>query len=281
MKKLLEKLKIWSEMIKLEHTIFSAPFMLSAIWIASSPNLPNGQVLFWCSVALLGARSAAMSLNRLIDRQFDALNPRTAQRAIPSGQISGKTVFNLSILGFLLLGLAAFNLPQICLYLLPIAIFWLSFYSFVKRFSWLAHFVLGIALGGAALGGWLAVKGGFSIFAILFSLAISFWVAGFDILYAIQDLEFDQKQKLYSIPACFGLKKALLISKITHIISLSFFASASFYIQDKSYLLGFVVLFFGLIIEHWLIEKDLKNINLAFFTANAWISTLFFLCILI
>ena len=181
--------------------------------------------------------------------------------------------------------MAALNLPRICLYLLPIAIFWLSFYSFVKRFSWLAHFVLGIALGGAALGGWLAVTGSFAVFPVLFALGISFWVAGFDILYALQDLEFDQKQKLYSIPACFGLENALLISKITHLVSLSFFAGASFYLptafESWHYLAGFLVLLYGLIYEHWLVEKDLKNINLAFFTANAWISTLFFVCILI
>ncbi len=274
-------------MIKIEHTVFSAPFMLSALIFASDPKWPSLKVLFWACVALIGARSAAMSLNRLIDWRIDALNPRTAQRAIPAGKLSPKAVFVFSVLGFSLMALAALNLPKICFYLLPVAVLWLSLYSYFKRFSWLAHYVLGIALGGAVLGGWLAVTGSFAIFPVLFALGVSLWVAGFDILYAIQDLSFDQSKGLHSIPAKFGLKPALWISRFTHLITLQLFFAAGFYLPANvssvvnfGYWSGVFVLGVGVVTQQWLVHKDLKNIEIAFFTANAWVSTMFLICIL-
>jgi 4-hydroxybenzoate polyprenyltransferase len=284
---MLNKIKIWAEMVKIEHTIFSAPFMLSSMLLAAGESWPKLATFLWASLALLGARSAAMSLNRLIDWQIDALNPRTADRAIPAGKLTPQSVLILSIVGFVLLTISALNLPKLCLYLLPIAVVWLSFYSFAKRFSWLAHYILGIALGGAVLGGWIAVTGKFAWPPVFIGLGVTFWVAGFDILYAIQDLDFDKEQKLHSIPSKLGLEKAILVSKVTHFISLLFFIRAATLLQGIintktliAFWLSIFILTIGLIIEHALIKKDLKNINLAFFTANAYISSLFFICIL-
>ncbi|MFN5539658.1 MAG: UbiA-like polyprenyltransferase [Candidatus Melainabacteria bacterium] len=286
MNKLISKIKIWAEMIKLEHTIFSAPFMLSSMLLASTNGFPPLNVFFWSGIALLGARSAAMSLNRLIDAQIDSLNPRTASRAIPSGQLTSFGVLNMSILGFAIMGLASLYLPRLCLILFPVAVIWLSFYSFTKRFTYLCHLVLGIALGGAALGGWIAVAGQISWVPILLGLAVAFWVCGFDILYALQDLEYDREQRLHSIPAKFGFAKSLWISRICHVISLGFFIATGFIFEASAnltlaYQIGTGILGIGLLIEHWIIYKDFKKIELAFFTANAFISTLFFLCLLI
>jgi 4-hydroxybenzoate polyprenyltransferase len=278
------KLRIWSEMVKLEHTIFSAPFMLASMLLAAEPVWPKLKTFFWCAVALLGARSAAMSLNRSIDAKIDALNPRTSNRAIPAGKLSVKIVFWLALISFALLALAALNLPPLCLYLLPVAVFWLSLYSYCKRFTWLAHFVLGVALGGAALGGWIAVTGSISLSPVIFALGVAFWVSGFDILYALQDQDFDLTQKLHSVPARFGLDTALWVSRVSHLFAVAFFAWAGLSFKmgpglTFGYWSGAFSLVLGLVVQHWLIIKDLTKIELVFFMANAWISSLFFICL--
>lgn len=184
-------------MIKIEHTVFALPFALSGL-ILSLPgkglaSLPSLATVFWTVLAFASARCAAMTLNRLIDAGIDAKNPRTRDRAIPAQRISRKTALLISVLSFTVMLLAAANLPPICLKLSPIAVFWLSFYSFTKRFTWLCHIVLGIALGGAALGGWVAASGALSgVSPWLLALAVVTWVAGFDIIYACQDVDFDQ-----------------------------------------------------------------------------------------
>jgi 4-hydroxybenzoate polyprenyltransferase len=295
-KQTVTSLKVWAEMIKLEHTIFSAPFMLSAIILAKPGSWPSWIVLFWCAVALLGARSSAMTLNRLIDAKIDALNPRTANRAIPAGIFSVNKAILLSILGFALLLLAALNLPRICVQLLPVAVFFLTAYSYIKRFSYWCHLVLGIAVGGAVLGGWLAITGGFAWPPMLLGLAVAFWVCGFDILYALQDLRFDQENFLHSVPAKFGQKKAMRISVICHLLSVLFFCCAAYSFWEfhsssvqlfwyspisLGYGFGLLVIILGLIQQHQIINKDLTKINKVFFNANALISSCFFLCIFV
>ncbi|HEY9885765.1 MAG TPA: 4-hydroxybenzoate octaprenyltransferase [Vampirovibrionales bacterium] len=277
-------------MIKIEHTVFSAPFMLSAMLLSAEDSWPEWQTFFWAGVALFGARSSAMSLNRLIDAKFDKLNPRTANREIPSGQLKSKTVFLMSIMGFVVMLLAALNLPIICLKLLPIAIIWLSFYSYTKRFTFLCHLVLGIAIAGAVLGGWLAVSGSFHLVAFLLALAVCFWVMGFDILYALQDSSFDKGVQLHSIPVKFGHKAAINISKTSHLGSIVFFLLTGFFahkllsvsiIELIGLWIGLLIACLGLIYQQISLKKDLSNINKIFFNANAWVSSLFFMSLLL
>ena len=209
----------WLELIKLEHTVFALPFALSGLVLGSS-TIPAAPVWLWTIVAFTGARAAAMSLNRIIDAQIDSQNPRTSQRAIPKGRISKLHAFLFAILAFAIMIFAASKLPPLCLILSPIAVFWLSFYSYTKRFSALCHFALGIALGGAAIGGWIAAGGSLLNYSVwLLAFAVTCWVSGFDIIYACQDLDFDKEENIFSLPAKLGLARALLISRILHVLT--------------------------------------------------------------
>lgn len=275
----------WAEMIKLEHTVFALPFALSGL-ILSRPDLPSWSTVAYVLLAFVGARSAAMTLNRLIDANIDRLNPRTADRSIPAGRIKPAMALLIAIAAFALMLFAASKLPPICLQLSPIAVFWLSFYSFTKRFTWLCHLVLGIALGGAALGGWVAAAGAIAGLAPwLLSLAVATWVAGFDIIYACQDFEFDRSQKLHSIPSRFGLSRALLISRFLHVITVAALISLGFAIEPPGgvfYFLGTALVTAMLIYEHRLVKADdLSRVNAAFFTVNGIVSIITFLTILI
>ena len=287
-----QKIKIWAEMIKLEHTIFSAPFMLIAmLWAKTSGSLPTFQELFFCALALLGARSASMSLNRVIDAQIDALNPRTADRAIPKNKIKAWQAILMAIIGFGLMYLAALNLNPICVFLFPLAVFLLSFYSYSKRFTWLCHIILGICISGAALGAWLAIGGQFTSPIIFLACGITFWVAGFDILYALQDLNFDQDKKLFSIPSRFGKQKSLQISAIFHLACFVFFILSGwslFYFTKQINFTALIIWFSALGMssqwffeQHKLIKQNPNQIETIFFTANAKIAFLLFLSVLI
>lgn len=272
----------WSEMIKLEHTVFALPFALSGLVLASS-NPPTFLTVVFTIIAFAGARSAAMTLNRLIDMEIDAKNPRTKDRALPAGRIKKSTALLLSILSFLVMIGAATQLPLLCLQLSPIAVFWLSFYSFTKRFTFLCHIVLGIALGGAALGGWIAAGGLLSSPGPwILALAVATWVSGFDIIYATQDTGFDKDQKLHSIPSKFGIASALNISKFLHVItSLSLLALGLVLKLTLFYWIGFALVVAMLIYEHSLVKPDdLSKVNAAFFTVNGIVSILAFLAIL-
>ncbi len=285
---LIKTLSEWAEMIKIEHTVFALPFALSGL-ILSLPgkglsSLPSVATVFWTVLAFASARCAAMTLNRLIDAGIDAKNPRTRDRAIPARRISRKTALFISVLSFTVMLLAAGNLPPICLKLSPIAVFWLSFYSFTKRFTWLCHIVLGIALGGAALGGWVAASGALVGAAPwLLALAVVTWVAGFDIIYACQDVEFDQGEKLHSIPARFGVAGALMISRALHVMTAAFlFALGQSLHLGLFYYLGFGLVSAMLIYEHSLVKPgDLSRVNAAFFTVNGVVSIVAFLAFLV
>ena len=219
---IIRKIKIILEMIKFEHTIFALPFAyLGAVLggIVVLDRLPLWSEIGWVTLAMVGARSAAMALNRLIDRHIDAKNPRTAMRAIPAGKISVPAVWLFVVVSFLGLFYAAYQLNPLAVKLLPIAVFFLVFYSYTKRFTWLCHLVLGIAIGLAPLGGWVAITGQIDGVGLLLFATVALWTAGFDIIYACQDVEFDQKEKVYSIPARFGIARALLFSKLLHVCS--------------------------------------------------------------
>lgn len=271
----------WAEMIKIEHTVFALPFALSGM-ILSVNQLPGLATVFYTIIAFAGARAAAMTLNRVIDAQIDAKNPRTSTRAIPAGRIKNKPALAFAVLSFAIMLAAASQLPGICLQLSPIAVFWLSFYSFTKRFTWLCHFALGIALGGAALGGWIASSGSITgIAPWLLALAVATWVAGFDIIYALQDAEFDREQKLHSIPAHFGIKNALIISTLLHVFTVAALVGLGLALGlGVFYWIGCAMVAGMLTYEHSLVKpNDLSKINAAFFNVNGVVSILAFVAI--
>lgn len=272
----------WAEMIKIEHTVFALPFALSGL-ILAMPKLPELMTVVYTILAFAGARAAAMTLNRLIDSEIDARNPRTSERAIPAGRIKKSHALIGAILSFGVMLGAASQLPFLCLQLSPIAIFWLSFYSFTKRFTWLCHVVLGIALGGAALGGWVAAGGQLNLAAPwILALAVTTWVAGFDIIYACQDTEFDRNEKLHSMPARFGVGTALNISRALHVVTvISLTALWQVLQMGIAYCVGLALVTGMLIYEHSIVSKDdLSRVNAAFFTVNGVVSILVFCAIL-
>ena len=272
----------WAEMIKIEHTVFALPFALSGLVLASS-NPPTAATVFFTILAFAGARSAAMTLNRLIDFDIDAKNPRTKDRALPAGRIKKSTALLFSILSFTVMIGAASQLPILCLQLSPIAVLWLSFYSYTKRFTYLCHLVLGVALGGAALGGWIAAGGFLNVIAPwILALAVATWVAGFDIIYASQDVSFDQEEKLHSMPSKFGIATALNISKALHVVTAASLLALGLVLNlTLFYWIGYLIVCGMLIYEHSLVKADdLSKVNAAFFTVNGIVSILAFLAIL-
>ncbi|WP_028986658.1 UbiA-like polyprenyltransferase [Thermicanus aegyptius] len=269
-------------MIKFEHTLFALPFAYMGLILGNfyvEGTWPSFHEFIWTTVAMVGARSAAMSLNRVIDRVIDGKNPRTAKRAIPAGLISVAEVWLFIIVSFLLLFIAAFQLNLLAVKLLPLAVFVLVFYSYTKRFTWLSHLVLGVALGFAPLGGWIAATGRADGVALLLFATVALWTAGFDIIYATQDLDFDRKEGLYSIPARFGLLPSLWISRFFHFLSAVGFILILFFAHlHWLYGLGVLVAILLLIYEHAIISPyDMSRTNTAFFTMNGTLSTVVFL----
>ncbi|HZG79872.1 MAG TPA: UbiA-like polyprenyltransferase [Brevibacillus sp.] len=277
----LRKLKIILEMIKFEHSIFALPFAFMGAVLGSivvEGTWPTWMEIFWVTVAMVGARSAAMSLNRLIDRFIDAKNPRTVTRAIPAGLISVIEVLVFIVVSFLVLFIAAFQLNDLAVKLLPLAVFVLVLYSYTKRFTWLCHFVLGIAIGFGPLGGWVATTGQVDITGLLLFASVMFWTAGFDIIYACQDADFDRKEGLYSMPSRFGVANALLVARICHV--LTFIGLVSLYaMADLSFwfLIGVLISGAILIYEHSLVKPtDLSKVDVAFFNMNGILSVVMF-----
>ncbi|MEK6657982.1 MAG: UbiA-like polyprenyltransferase [Nitrospirota bacterium] len=277
-----EKIKVILEMIKFSHTLFALPFAFMGA-ILSARGIPSLDKIFWILIAMIGARSAAMFLNRLIDWRIDALNPRTKDRAIPKGLITPVQTVILIIASFVVFFLAAYILNELCFKLAPFAAGILILYSYTKRFTWLSHFVLGIALSMAPIGAWIAVTGRFEIPAFILGVAVVFWLSGFDILYALQDIEFDKKMGLYSIPRFLGIKKSLWVSRGFHFLMVIFLLLLYPAMGlGKFYLIGIIAAAGLLIYEHSLIrEDDLSKITTAFFNANAYVSLCIFVFTLI
>ena len=273
----MHKLKVFFEMIKIEHTLFALPFAYLGAFLASN-GVPSGLKLFWITLAMIGARTAAMSLNRLIDRHIDARNPRTAQRALPAGQLGVKEVYLYTVLSFLLLGYSAYRLNLLALWLMPIAVFFLVLYSYTKRFTWACHFALGISLGLAPAGAWIGVTGHWALAPILLGFGVMTWVAGFDVVYACQDVEFDRKEGLNSIPAIFGVQRGLEISSFLHILAPLFFIAVGVVMSMSwFYYLGVVIAIVLLFRQHRLVSADdFSKIGVAFFDLNGYLSFLLF-----
>ncbi len=275
------RLKTYMELIKVEHTVFALPFALTAALMAAN-GFPTLYQLFWITVALFGARTAAMSLNRAIDAEIDARNPRTASRHIPRGLVKRSEAFVLAFVGFAIMVYAAYKLNRLALELSPVAIFVLTLYSFTKRFTALCHVVLGVAVALAPLGAWVAVRGTIDFPAVILSLSVAFWVAGFDIIYALQDVEFDRREGLYSIPAKLGERGALLISRLFHLLTLAGLILVGFLEgMGVFYYLGLLISTVFMVKEHILVTRDRSKIGYAFFNLNGYISlTVFFFTLL-
>ena len=271
-----KKTVIFLEMIKFSHTIFALPFAFSAAFLAAN-GLPSTRQLLFIALAMVGARTAAMSLNRLIDAKIDAKNPRTATRALPAGALSPASVLIAIIASTGLLFYAAYQLNPLCFILSPVALGFLVLYSYCKRFTSLAHVVLGICLAGAPIGAWIALRGSINPPAITLGLLVLFWVAGFDILYALQDLSFDRESGLHSIPVKFGVQGSLWTARIFHLLTVVLFFLLMQQLSLGSWFLAGIICMTGMLLyEHWLLRAgDLSKLDAAFFTMNGYISITF------
>lgn len=271
------KVKIYLEMIKFQHSIFALPFAYLGAFL-SQMKVPSFITIFWITIAMVGARSFAMAMNRLIDAEIDRRNPRTADRALPKKLISIPNVILFTIISLGLFLLAVYNLAPICRYLWPFIVIPFVVYPYTKRVTWLSHFVLGICLGLAPVGAWIAVTNTFSLEPFLIGSAVILWVAGFDIFYAIQDIDFDCRHKLYSIPARFGIKTSLTLTKLLHITSITILIWLGIRLDlGLFYFIGVVVAAILLAYENSLIKaNDLSRLNQAFFTMNGVISVVMF-----
>lgn len=259
------------------HTVFALPFALLAAVLAAG-GVPDGRTLLWILVAMVGARSAAMSFNRIVDRQIDAKNPRTARREIPAGVVSPAAAALFCAGSAALFVLAAAQLNRLCLVLSPVALAIVLGYSYAKRVTPFAHLFLGLALAIAPVGAWVAVTGAFALPPVLLGFAVLFWVAGFDVIYSLQDEEFDRAEGLRSIPARFGASRALQIARLFHGVTLVLLY-AVFLAVSGGWLFGAAVVVAGLFLvrQHRLVSPgDLSRVDAAFFTANGWLSVAVF-----
>ncbi|HYG63777.1 MAG TPA: UbiA-like polyprenyltransferase [Thermoanaerobaculia bacterium] len=270
------------EMIKFEHTLFALPFAFLGMILAAEGG-PSWRTVLWIVVAMVGARSAAMGWNRLVDRRIDAANPRTATRALPAGLVSPAAVTLFIVASSALLVVAAWQLNPLALALSPVALAILFLYSYTKRFTWASHLVLGLSLAGAPLGAWIAVRGDVTATPLILAGSVLLWVAGFDVLYALQDVEFDRRTGLYSIPARFGVVGALWISAGLHALMLALLALLP-RVYPPGLGAGFWVGWAGCLAliayQHWVVRPgDLSRLNAAFFTANGVLSVWLFAAI--
>ena len=267
------KTKVFLEVIKIEHTVFSLPFAYVG-GILAVQGLPSFREWALITLAVLGARSAGMAFNRLVDQHFDAHNPRSQKRALPEQRISVKEVLMGITLSLVLLIFASWQLNPLCLLLLPVVIGILFFYSYTKRFTWSSHLVLGLCLGLAPVGSWIGIRGSVALDPILLGLGVTFWTAGFDIIYSTMDYQYDLGAGLFSIPVRFGLHKALQISLVFHLISLIFFASLKFVAGlGWYYLAALGIVGFLFLREKSLVSpEDLSKVNLVFFQFNGLVS---------
>lgn len=274
------KLLIVLEMIKIEHTVFALPFAYLGAFAAAG-GWPGWHAVFWILAAMVGARSAAMAFNRLVDRHFDARNPRTRSRALPQGLLSPAFVAVFVAAGAGLLLLSAWMLNPLALALAGPALLVVLGYSYTKRFTAWSHLVLGLSLGIAPAGGWIAVRGTLDPEAVLLAFAVAFWVAGFDVIYACQDVAFDEQTKLHSLPRRLGIGRGLKAAAVFHLVMIGLLAW-SFGILDLGLLswLGLAVVAAALVYEHSLVSpRDLSRVNAAFFAVNGAVSILLFVAV--
>lgn len=280
MNKLFKKINDYGILVMFSHTIFSLSFALISMLLAGQGKL-DFRVIFWILVAFMGARTGANALNRVIDAEIDAKNPRTATRQLPQGLMNKKEVLVFVFICFAIMVFAAWKLNTICLILSPIALFLMTIYSYTKRFTWMCHIVLGITSAAAPVGAWLAVTGKVSLIAIAMGAANTLWVAGFDIIYGAQDYDFDTKNGIHSIPARFGVKNALLISRAFHVLALMFLIIVGILSTELGviYYVGLTIISGLFILQHKLVSlENLKNVKIASYNINQVISIVFLIC---
>ena len=272
------KLKITLEMIKFEHTLFALPFAFIGALLASG-GLPTLRQTVWIVAAMAGARSAAMTYNRLADLRYDSINPRTRERALQCGALSVRFAVVFTAAMSCLFIFSAWQLNTLCLYLSFPALAILFFYSYTKRFTVFSHLILGFAIGCAPLAAWLAIRGEFGLAPVLLSAAVMFWIAGFDLIYALQDTEFDRQAKLFSFPSKFGIVRALWMSNLFHAATVILFVATAI-MTDSGWIVysGITIAAAILFWEHWIVKPhDLTRINVAFFNLNGYVSILLLL----
>ncbi len=272
-------IKNYFSLVKFSHTVFALPFAVIGFFLGVKETgaTPDWILFLKVILCMVFARTAAMAYNRYADKDFDLLNERTKTREIPSGKISSASAIALITLSSLLFIATTFFINTICFYLSPVALAVVLGYSLTKRFTALCHFILGLGLSLAPIGAYLAVTGKFSLLPVLFSACVFTWVSGFDIIYALQDEEFDRKQKLFSVPASAGKKTALRISEAAHLISAAMVIAAGIYSEAGMwYWIGACVFCSLLFYQHSLVKPDdLRKVNLAFFTTNGIASVVF------
>jgi 4-hydroxybenzoate polyprenyltransferase len=275
---LLRSLKITLEMIKWEHSVFALPFALCGAMLAAG-GWPRAHTLLWIVVAMVSARSAAMAFNRLADVSIDRANPRTRARALPAGQLTPAFVASFVLLSSALFVVAAWRLNRLALWLSPVALAVVLLYSYTKRLTRWSHLVLGFALGIAPTAAWIAVRGAFDARILLLTAAVTFWVSGFDVLYACQDFEFDRQAGLHSIPRYTGIRGALWVARGLHLLMMACLVGLLMVFGlGKLAAVGVIVVGALLAYEHSLVSADdLSKLNAAFFTMNGVISVVFFL----
>ena len=276
-KKIGKKINDYGVLVMFSHTIFSLSFALISMLLAGNGKL-NFRVIFWILVAFMSARTGANALNRVIDAEIDAKNPRTATRQLPQGLMSKKEILIFVVICFAIMVFAAWQLNTICFILSPIALFLMTIYSYTKRFTWMCHLVLGITSAAAPVGAWLAVTGKISLIPLAMGAANTLWVAGFDIIYGAQDYDFDTKNGIHSIPARFGVKNALHISSVFHVLAVIFLLMVGLLAPQLGiiYYGGLLINMVLFVIQHRLVKPDnLTNVKIASYSINQVISIVF------
>jgi len=278
-KSFLDHIKSYSSLVTFSHTLFAMPFALIGYFLAATRDAYgfDAKTLLLVVICMVMARNAAMSFNRFIDRDIDGANPRTSGRDIPSGRIHARSALVFAIFNSLLFMLASWFINPLCFYLSPVALAVVLGYSLMKRFSSASHIILGISLSLAPIGAYIAVSGHFSLLPLLFSVCVVFWVSGFDIIYSLQDEEYDRSTHLHSIPVLLGKKRALLLSSVFHTFCVIIVIAAGYFWHFGTlYWFGCAIFSLMLLTQHRLVKPDdLSRLNLAFFTTNGVASLLF------
>ena len=277
----MRKLRYFFEAIKVEHTVFALPFAYISMALAAG-GWPGWRVVGWGTLAMVGARTLAMGVNRLVDRAIDAQNPRTANRHLPRGLLTPREMTVGAVAGGALLLISAWQLNPLCLKLAPLAVLFLVGYHYTKYFTWGSHWILGFTDGIAAAGGWIAVTERFEPPAFLLWFAVTVWIAGFDLIYACQDVAFDRAERLHSVPARFGVAVALRWARICHALTALALAAVGLVIPlGWSYWIGWLLVGALFVYEHSLVSAtDLSRVNMAFFNVNGYIAVIVFVATL-